>query len=191
MRTKIKTSKKVISLTDDMWDKVEAIRMGNSFLTTIEAIRYAITVAHKKEVPAYIEVAREKLSIQARTPEEKADIKLDIEEAKSKAKEDREAKKLQEKIEQGRSICINLRGKEKKDASGNPKCTYYSYSWLNTKNATATERSKYLDELTLEDADFQFYKEATSKAPKEPMDPTVVIATLVDLGMTDEKGIPK
>ena len=56
------------------------------------------------------------------------------------------------------------------------------------KNAWVTKQTRYLHELTENDIEYQYYNDGTN--PREPMPADQVIATLVDLGITDNKGKP-
>ena len=180
-----KLIKKQISHTQDGWDKVAELQEANGFTNLNETVRYAISFTHNKRFPDYVVTAKERAN---KTPEDKANEKIEVKEAIETAKEKRQKDKAQQAIEFGREICLTLRGEEYPDKNGNPKCRYYSYAWLNPKNASVTERNKYLDELTLEDADMQYYNDAVS--PKQPMPADQVIATLVELGVTDPSGKP-
>lgn len=177
--------KKQISHTEDGWEKVAELQEACGFTNLNETVRYAISFTHNKRFPEYVVTAKERAN---KTPEEKADEKVKAQEAILTAKEQKAKDKAQQAIEDGRAICLTLRGEEYADKNGNPKCRYYSYAWLNPKNASVTERNAYLDELTLADADMQFYNDGVS--PKQPMPADQVIATLVELGLTDNHGKP-
>lgn len=165
---------------------VEDIQKKHGFLNKQEAIRYCIAFTQKKENPEYIELIKERKERMSRAPEEKADERLSIEEAKQKKKEEREAEALNEKIENGRRIAGELRGTIKKDAHGNEKCTFYVYQFTNPQNASVGEKTVYLDELSDNDIETQYMNTITN----EPEEPLRVIETLVALGLTDKEGKP-
>ena len=178
-------SKKLIRLSENGEDNLARIKQKQDFQSDTETVRFCISFTHSKLFPEYVQVLKER---NERTPEDRAEKKIENAEALISAKE-KKAKEIQQaKVEQGREVCLMLRGEEYQDQHGEPKCRYYSYGWINTKNASVTERTKYLDELTLADADIQYYDD-TEKPPK-PMPADQVIATLVELGLTDNKGKP-
>jgi hypothetical protein len=149
-------------------------------------VRNAIIYMYNKQNPEYVQAIRDRAS---KTPEDRAEDSVSKAEAKIKAKDALKAREKAERVENGRRIAGELRGEITVDEkSGDEKCTYYSYAWVNAKNASFTERTKYLDELTDEDIEFQFYNNTIK--PKQAMPSDQVIATLVDLNLTDAQGRP-
>lgn len=184
-----KAIKKMVSLNDRTMDYLASIKDKHGHISDSETVRYALTFTYNKENPAYVEALRETARDRAKSPEEKAVEHVDKVEARRIAKEQKEADALKERVENGRRIAGELRGVVVLDEkSGDEKCKYYSYGWLNPKNAWFNERVKYLDELTDDDIEFQYYNDGTN--PKSPMPADQVIATLVELGLTDNMGKP-
>lgn len=177
--------KKQITLTETQIEFLNKIKESNGLTTLSNAINYAIAFTYKKENPAYVEVARERI---AKAPVDKAVEHVDKIDARKKAKQDKIDEAQKERVEAGRMIALNLRGEIYTDDRGEEKCRYYVYGWLNTKNAWVNEHTKYLDELTDTDVEQQYYNDSTN--PKTPMPSDQVIATLVDLGITDNQGKP-
>ncbi len=177
--------KKQMSHTEEGWKMLEDIMSAKCFTNLNEAFRNCISFTHSKYFPEYVQVARERASA---TPEQKAEKSIEKQEAILSAKEKKAKDEAERKLADGREICLTLRGEEFPDANGVPKCRYLSYGWLNPKNAWVNERVKYMDELTLEDADLQYYVDRTK--PAKPMPADQVLATLVELGLTDNVGKP-
>lgn len=181
-----KNLQKLITFSPDGWESVEKIQAQHGFLSSAEAVRYAVAFTFKKENPAYVLAEEKKHERIARTPEEKASEKVEIQSAILTAKEEKEKKRQEDIIENGARICRELRGKETKDASGNRKCVYHLYQFTNPKNASIGEKTLYLDELSDNDIETQYMNTITN----EPCPADQVIATLVDLGLTDNMGEP-
>lgn len=185
--------RKTFIFSETICDQVTNIQQSRGFKHEVDVVTLAISELYKNEFN-YVKVAKDKLDLKkqkmAQSPEQTAENKIIEQEAFVTAKEKREAKKKADLVEAGREIAVTLRGEVYLDEkSGDEKCRYYSYGWLNTRNAWFNERVKYLDELTLEDADMQFYNDGTN--PKSPMPADQVIATLVELGLTNEQGKPR
>jgi hypothetical protein len=179
MTDKIKNVTKLVTFSPDMWEKIEALREEHGLLRDQDAIRHCVSFTWKKEHPNYVEALKERAN---KTPEDKAKEKEEVE----KAKAQREADKLAEKIENGRRIARELRGTIHKDRNNNEKCTFFVYQFTNVKNASVGEKTVYLDDLTDEEVEKQYMNTITN----EPEDPLRVIETLVSLGVTDKEGKP-
>lgn len=180
-----KKLKKQITLTEIQLEFLNRIKESNGLTTLSNAINYAIAFTFKKENPAYVEVARERFS---KSVEDKAVEHVDKAEARRIAKEKKIEEQRITKVENGARICRELRGEEYTDEKNQRKCRYFTYGWLNPKNAWVTPHVAYLDELTDNDIEMQYYNDGV--APKQPMPADQVIATLVDLNITDNEGKP-
>ena len=158
--------KRLIEFSEEQYNILEDIRQDRLMSSISEALRYCIRFTSEKGVtPAYIRQENSKTDRINRTPQEKAQEKVDVEVARLQAIEDKKKREAEEAIKNGERICRELGGKEGKDKNGNRRCTYKTYSWLNPQNASANERVRYLDELTDNDIETQYYNEVT----KEPM----------------------
>lgn len=163
--------KKLIIIPEETVTKADILQNQFQIGNFTEVVKQAISYMYKNEIKeqkAY-EVAKlmsaERL---ARTPEEKAIEKIEIEEAKIKAKEMKDAQELQKKIENGRKLCKHLGGKIKPDSKGVDRCEYHRGSYINPQNANITHEIEYMDDLKQHDVDFQFFNSITgAKVSKE------------------------
>jgi len=156
--------KKLIVIPEETLVKATALQNAFQIGSFTEVVKQAISYMYKSEIKeqkAY-EVAKlmsaERL---ARTPEEKALEKIEIEEAKIKAKEIKDARDLQIKIETGKKLCKLLGGKINPDSKGVDRCEYHRGSFINPQNANITHEIEYMDDLKQSDVDFQFFNGIT------------------------------
>lgn len=162
--------KKLITINEDVWKKLEQLKEEKGLLSTPEALRYALGDYFNN--PAYVEILKKRMQDKAKTPEEKAKEKIDLELAKIAEKKDRDADTLKEKIEIGRGICRVLGGKElKPDGSGIGQCQWNTIDYINPMNASLYDKKMYFDDLSAygeEEIHKQFYNSVKDEiVPKE------------------------
>lgn len=165
---KNKNIRKTFILTEGMVEKIKQLQEKLTYKHEVDVVMLAVNNLYKEEIKEVKPYALARLASAGRTtrtPEEKALEQVDIESAKLKAKEDEKKRQQEEAEENGARICRELFGEEIKDNNGNRKCVYNSYAFTNPQNATKTERIKYLDELSDDDIENQYYSTITN----EPM----------------------
>lgn len=169
------TIKKLITFTEEGWGAVVKIKERNNLLKDNDAVRHAIAYCNNKEEPSYVMATKNKVPL---TPEEKAQVRVEVQEAKENIKQTKAEKQLEERKENGKRICILLKGKTHTDHNKNTKCFWNSGSYINPKNASIIENEEYVEDLTEEHVQKQFYNSVKGEiVPKE-----VVVQALKNCG---------
>lgn len=176
----MKTIRKTYLVPEGMIEKINQLKEKLCVKYELDVIMQAVNLLYKEEKiekPAYAIARLQSSERSARPAEIKAEEKLSIEEAKIKLKEEKKAQELADRIENGSQICSMMGGEEYIETSSNGnkfrKCKYRQYQYLNPKNCLSHEKTEYLEDLTEEEAEKQYWNVSTN----EREDPLRVIET--------------
>jgi len=156
--------RKTYIIPQGMVDRINELKEYLMYKSEVQVVLQALQefyVNKIKQTPAYAVAKLRSVEMASRTPEEKALEKIEIEEAKIKAKEIKDARDLQIKIETGKKLCKLLGGKINPDSKGVDRCEYHRGSFINPQNANITHEIEYMDDLKQSDVDFQFFNGIT------------------------------
>lgn len=163
--------RKTFIIPQGMVDRIQELKEHLMYKSEVQVVLQALQefyVDKIKQTPVYAMAKLRSVEMASRSPEEKALEKIEIEEAKVKAKEMKDARELEQKIENGRKLCKHLGGKIKPDSKGVDRCEYHRGSYINPQNANITHEIEYMDDLKQHDVDFQFFNSITgAKVSKE------------------------
>jgi len=127
-------TRKTFLFNEGMIKKIQEIKEKLSYKHEVDVVVHAINNLHKEEFKDYLVGKGIRAAFNNLPPEEKAKSKLELAEAMDKVKQDKADKILEEKKENGKRICVLLKGKTHTDHNKNTKCFWNSGSYLNPKN---------------------------------------------------------
>lgn len=103
--------RKTFIIPQGMVDRIQELKEHLMYKSEVQVVLQALQefyVDKIKQTPVYAMAKLRSVEMASRSPEEKALEKIEIEEAKVKAKEMKDARELEQKIENGRKLCKHL-----------------------------------------------------------------------------------
>lgn len=128
---------------EKLFGRLNELTNKRDFLSRAECLRWMITEMCDEHLDNYVEIAKKRLAKQSMSPEDKARLIVEREEAVKKAKEDKKWEFLN-------SICTNDLSGTIGEKNGHPYCFYKTYELTGPDEVTAYDQADPVERMNTE-----------------------------------------